>query len=430
MKIAITTSMMAMIVLTASVFAAGTSTQPAAESDDVQSLTDEVERLRAKAASAQQALDSARAAAIRRLSQTREYQDAEAALANAQNEVDAADSPDARMQAATDKLDAKTRLSNLQDKAFASDQITIDAARYAADTSTQLKLAESRVEKAQEDQAAAAASAASNPLDEETTRELSQLSADNDRLRALATNASSKPSAATEGGESVGCTVSGAAWTAKNDGTSDIMRGLPVMVVERETTNVLELVDVLKKQKAGWQGWADDYKKSEEEDRKEAKDGAEDGSLSDGGKTMLTMADNAAADAAGASAKALEIQMLIDKLATTSSIDRLLALEMERHALELEKPESDGLITLNVGALPEVITDGGPSGIVFGSDKTDVDGKFVIDKVPPGDYYLISCFGSGTLLIDWIVPIHVEDHKATTVDLDNDNAAFIKQSSE
>ena len=66
------------------------------QNNDTQSLADEAERLRAKAASAQQVLDGARAAAIQRLSQTQEYQDAEAAIANAQNEIDAADNPDGR----------------------------------------------------------------------------------------------------------------------------------------------------------------------------------------------------------------------------------------------------------------------------------------------------------------------------------------------
>jgi hypothetical protein len=125
----------------------------------VEQLQSEVERLRQRAALAKQALDTAHAAAFRRLAQTPEYQQAEAAVADAQNEMDGADSGDARAKAATDKLNAKTNLTHLQENAFASDATVVDATKSNAEASDQFKLAQARLEKAQADEAAAESTA-------------------------------------------------------------------------------------------------------------------------------------------------------------------------------------------------------------------------------------------------------------------------------
>ena len=129
---------------------------------------------------------------------------------------------------------------------------------------------------------------------------------------------------------------------------------------------------------------------------------------------------------------------MIDKLSATSSIDRLQAFKIEKQFADSLKVTANEKWLLSIRlrgdtspahqpATPEVLVGDGPSGKAVRSAKTNVDGKFVTDKVPPGDYYLISCFGSATFFIQWIVPIHVEGNKETTVDLDNDNAVFIRQ---
>ncbi|MGD0461999.1 MAG: exo-alpha-sialidase [Tepidisphaeraceae bacterium] len=140
------------------------STQPASAGEPTtqptQQLQDEIDRLRAKSALAREALDRARAAALHRFSQTLEYQQGEAAVADAQKELDGADSVDARATAATDMLKARIRLDRLQENALASDVAVTDATKSDAEASAQLKLAEARLAKAQADEAAAAKAAA------------------------------------------------------------------------------------------------------------------------------------------------------------------------------------------------------------------------------------------------------------------------------
>jgi hypothetical protein len=146
------------------VSATSASTQPASAGEPttrpIQRLRNEIARLRAKSALAREALDRARAAALHRLSQTPEYQQGEAALADAQKELDAADSADARATAATHILNAKTRLGRLQENAWASDVAVTGATKSYMEASAQLKLAEAGLAKAQVDEAAAAAKAA------------------------------------------------------------------------------------------------------------------------------------------------------------------------------------------------------------------------------------------------------------------------------
>ena len=102
-------------------------------------------------------------------------------------------------------------------------------------------------------------------------------------------------------------------------------------------------------------------------------------------------------------------------------------LQAERAQYEREHPGAAG--TAETQAVYPAITPrvigAPPSDTEWGSGQTNVDGKFVIDKVQAGDYYLVSSFESGTLLIEWIIPIRVEGDKETTVDLYNETAAYI-----
>ncbi|MGD0138863.1 MAG: hypothetical protein ABSD28_08305 [Tepidisphaeraceae bacterium] len=142
------------------VSATSASTQPTSAGEPttqpIQQFRDEIDRLRAKSVLAHEALDRARAAALRRLSQTLQYQQGEAALAHAQKELDGADSEDARATAATHILNAKTRLGRLEENAWASDAAVTDATKSYAEASAQLNLAEAGLAKVQADEAAAA----------------------------------------------------------------------------------------------------------------------------------------------------------------------------------------------------------------------------------------------------------------------------------
>jgi len=140
------------------------STRPASTGEPttqpIQQLRDEIDRLRAKTALAHEALDRARAATLHRLSQTPEYQQGEAAVADAQKKLDGAESEDARATAATDLLNAKTQLGRLKENAWASDVAVTRATNSYAAASAQLKLTEADLAKAQADEAAVAAKAA------------------------------------------------------------------------------------------------------------------------------------------------------------------------------------------------------------------------------------------------------------------------------
>ncbi|MGD0390073.1 MAG: exo-alpha-sialidase [Tepidisphaeraceae bacterium] len=169
MKSAISTALALALVVTGlaldkpnpRISAASASTQPASAGGPttrpIQQLRDEIDRLRAKSDLARQGLDRARAAVLHRLSQTPEYQQDEAAVADAQKELDGADSEDARATAATHILNAKTRLGRLQENAWASDAAVTSATKSYAEASAQLRLAEAGLAKAQADEAAAKA---------------------------------------------------------------------------------------------------------------------------------------------------------------------------------------------------------------------------------------------------------------------------------
>jgi hypothetical protein len=55
----------------------------------------------------------------------------------------------------------------------------------------------------------------------------------------------------------------------------------------------------------------------------------------------------------------------------------------------------------------------------------NVDGRFALPNVPPGDYVLYAAFNTNSTGIDWLEPIHVDPGEAKTVDLSNDNAIHI-----
>jgi hypothetical protein len=56
---------------------------------------------------------------------------------------------------------------------------------------------------------------------------------------------------------------------------------------------------------------------------------------------------------------------------------------------------------------------------------TDVDGKYTLSNVAPGDYCVFANFDSGMFSVDWLVPIHVAPGTQASLDLNNDNAIHI-----
>jgi cytoskeletal protein RodZ len=66
--------------------------------------------------------------------------------------------------------------------------------------------------------------------EDKTSQEIARLRAENDRLRAL-TSPAVKPTPSPQAIEPLYGKVSGAAWSVKNDGTSNLLRGIPIVIV-------------------------------------------------------------------------------------------------------------------------------------------------------------------------------------------------------
>ncbi len=325
--------------------------------------------------------------------------DAAAALVKAQSDADKCRGK--LLAVASANVDKAHKAADDFDAGFvAKDQAVVSATKAKADAADRVRSAQAALAKAEADDAAEAAAREREATAVAAAREREEAAREKAATIDAATPDQLKQ-AAVGGGK-----VSGAAWTVKNDATSSLLRGLPICIVEKETTAVPAINGVLRARQHGWEEAADFSNHLADDFRKSASANEFAGIA----ELNRDEASKYAADAANAIGKAHAIQAAIDRLSGTKVIDRRLALDLEAQ----------------YGGQPEVILGGAPSGCSFGSCKTNVDGKFSLDDVVPGDYYLISEFASSTLRIEWIIPIHVDAGKETIVELDNDNAAYIK----
>jgi hypothetical protein len=58
--------------------------------------------------------------------------------------------------------------------------------------------------------------------------------------------------------------------------------------------------------------------------------------------------------------------------------------------------------------------------------RTDADGKYVIDAVPEGDYFLHARLKAPSLYVEWLVAVHVAAGSTNKVDLFNENATILR----
>ena len=113
--------------------------------------------------------------------------------------------------------------------------------------------------------------------DDVAARELARLRAENDRLKALVTSPPKPmPTPVSKPAEVAYGKVSGAAWTVKNDGTSNLLRGIPIVIFEKQTNEIPKLLEFLKAQKAQFKAdvsilheSADELQKQEYAEKKE-----------------------------------------------------------------------------------------------------------------------------------------------------------------
>ena len=65
-------------------------------------------------------------------------------------------------------------------------------------------------------------------------------------------------------------------------------------------------------------------------------------------------------------------------------------------------------------------------GTICKETKTNVEGKYLITDVDPGRYYIYASFESDSLWVEWLIPLEIKAGEEKSVDLDNDNAARIR----
>jgi hypothetical protein len=98
-----------------------------------------------------------------------------------------------------------------------------------------------------------------------------------------------------------------------------------------------------------------------------------------------------------------------------------------RQRLDLEQAYSflkDASVTR--GNRANEIPDFPLTGITVISTKANVDGKYKIADLAPGNYYIYASFISSSIGVDWLIPVRITAGDETTVDLNNANAATVR----
>jgi hypothetical protein len=200
--------------------------------------------------------------------------------------------------------------------------------------------------------------------------------------------------------------LTGSAWLTTNGGASNLMRGLNVAVltptIDSRPIVAMALAGIPNLQKEM------DFDKSSIAEQKQL-----DANINESADTDELLKDHEN-----------------DLAADQARIDRINRLASNPPpTLNLKQAYSflkDGADTYENGAnaipnVPLVF-----AGNIVKSGKTNVDGKYIITDVAPGNYYIYALFGSSSMGVDWLVPIQINAGEETTVDLDNDNAATVR----
>jgi hypothetical protein len=190
-------------------------------------------------------------------------------------------------------------------------------------------------------------------------------------------------------------TVMGSAWVSKEDGTSDLQRGLAISVLRTRVGRpaVAKSLDVIA---AGWQSDIDDNLAQAAEYRKN-ETGLSD---YDPGKIWDDAADD---DKRGLAAVKAAAQNLPDELDL-------------KDAMALDK----NLAQFNIPQFGPIVSE-----CSIRDARTDADGKYRFDDVPIGDYYVHAAIDTKAFYIEWIVPVHVDGKSIDKVDIYNDNAVVV-----
>jgi len=179
-------------------------------------------------------------------------------------------------------------------------------------------------------------------------------------------------------------TISGTVWLSRNNGSSDIQRGLTISVI-RGTVGQPLLARCLQKELVALQ-------KSEAEFK------------SIGGESALKEANEMRR-------KIGEVQRAVDQLPAQMGVLQAQSLlknyaPFGRYGVSLFSAE-----VVPANTVKQV--------------RTGADGKYTVDGLADGDYFLHAFIDTDVIFVEWIAPVHVTAGTTASVDMFNDNAAVI-----
>jgi len=192
--------------------------------------------------------------------------------------------------------------------------------------------------------------------------------------------------------------ISGSVWLTRKNGTSDIMRGTTVAILQ-QTIGGKDVAEAILPKVPEWEELAKKYRDMAADSRKNMQKYGD----SDGTWAKYAKDEDAVADKDEKLAAKLR-EIASDPPATYDTLE----------AYRLLKKAS----TSCVAGLPV-------SGIILRSTKTDVNGKYLLTNVWAGKYYLYGISASEAYVVEWIIPITV-GLQDVTLDLFNDNAETIR----
>jgi len=180
--------------------------------------------------------------------------------------------------------------------------------------------------------------------------------------------------------------ISGNVWVNKEDGSSDLLRGIHVEVLRTEVSGRV-IQDILLTEARDWQKDADANRKK-----------ASDGFISDFYRSEAEK-DQHSADLAKSTAQRVP----------TRNVDLLTSYQVAQKCAKYELPAFEPAISETAVA----------------DTRSDVQGKFELANIPAGNYYLHAASGSRVFYIEWLIPVTVKAGQDVKVDVFNENAVNI-----
>ena len=195
----------------------------------------------------------------------------------------------------------------------------------------------------------------------------------------------------------VNATISGSSWITRNNGGSDLMRGMRVCVMPKKidarpiVSLVSELVPQWEESVTVWEGFAKDEDKSRKEHPEIYKD-----SPNPVQEDLVRSQNN--------------VQILRRFLQSApTEMDTLDAYVLLNRRYCTGQHRFDVLV-------PDAVAE----------TKTNVEGRYALQNVPGGSYYLYAAVETSNILVEWMIPLNVTSNGPIQIDLFNDNAATVQ----